>query len=234
MQLVAHRGSSKLRPEQTAAAYTLAIEQGADALECYVRLTRDGHLVCVHDRTVDRTSDGTGVVSELTLAQLSAMDFGGEAGVLTLRALLGMVADSGHSLFIETKHPVRYAGRVEAELVALLDEHGLAAPAAKDESPVVVMSFSSRAVLRVRERAPRLPTVLLVDRRWPWLRDGIADYTGPSLRLLRTDPDYVERAGHDVYCWTVETADDARFCRDIGVRWLATNDPAATRQALGD
>ncbi|WP_301182441.1 glycerophosphodiester phosphodiesterase family protein, partial [Nocardia farcinica] len=64
--VVAHRGASGTRPEHTLAAYEQALEEGADGVECDVRLTRDGHLVCVHDRTVDRTSSGTGLVSEMT------------------------------------------------------------------------------------------------------------------------------------------------------------------------
>ena len=65
-------------PEHTLAAYELALEEGADGLECDVRLTRDGHLVCVHDRTVDRTSTGTGVVSEMTLEELAEFNYGTE------------------------------------------------------------------------------------------------------------------------------------------------------------
>ena len=70
VQVVAHRGSSDAVPEHTLHAYTRAIDEGADALECDVRLTRDGHLVCVHDRRIDRTSTGRGVVSTLELADL--------------------------------------------------------------------------------------------------------------------------------------------------------------------
>ena len=73
--LVAHRGASSAVAEHTLAAYESAIKSGADALECDVRLTRDEHLVCVHDRTVNRTSNGRGVVSELDLPTLDAMDF---------------------------------------------------------------------------------------------------------------------------------------------------------------
>ena len=74
-QVVAHRGSSAAHAEHTLAAYELALEEGADALECDVRLTRDGVLVCVHDRRVDRVSDGRGVVSTLELAELAELDF---------------------------------------------------------------------------------------------------------------------------------------------------------------
>jgi glycerophosphoryl diester phosphodiesterase len=75
-EVVAHRGSSAEKPEHTLAAYLRAIEQGADALECDVRLTADGHLVCVHDRKVDRTSNGRGVVSTLELTHLERLDWG--------------------------------------------------------------------------------------------------------------------------------------------------------------
>jgi glycerophosphoryl diester phosphodiesterase len=74
--VIAHRGASAHRAEHTLAAYQLAIDQGADGLECDVRLTADGHLVCVHDRRIDRTSDGRGVVSTKTLADLRQHDFG--------------------------------------------------------------------------------------------------------------------------------------------------------------
>ncbi len=72
----AHRGSSAALPEHTLAAYLRAIDEGADGLECDVRLTRDGHLVCVHDRRLDRVSNGTGPVSRRNLAELDALDFG--------------------------------------------------------------------------------------------------------------------------------------------------------------
>ena len=67
-KIVAHRGSSRDEPEHTLKAYRRAIDEGADALECDVRLTADGHLVCVHDRRVNRTSNGGGRVSTLELA----------------------------------------------------------------------------------------------------------------------------------------------------------------------
>ena len=75
-EVVAHRGSSADVPEHTLAAYVQAVADGADALECDVRLTADGPLVCVHDRRIDRTSDGSGVVSVMTLEDLHRVDFG--------------------------------------------------------------------------------------------------------------------------------------------------------------
>lgn len=148
IQVVAHRGASEEAPEHTLAAYRKAIEDGADALECDVRLTADGHLVCVHDRRVNRTSNGRGAVSALELADLAALDFGSwknrdespdweyapggpeDTSVLTLERLLELVADAGRrvELAIETKHPTRWAGQVEERLLVLLKRFGLDSP----------------------------------------------------------------------------------------------------------
>ncbi|KAA5836139.1 glycerophosphodiester phosphodiesterase family protein [Saccharopolyspora hirsuta] len=261
--VVAHRGASAHRAEHTRGAYELALEQGADALECDIRVSRDGHLVCVHDRRIDRTSSARGVVSELTLAGMSDVDFGGwqrelpgsaddlvdwtrpepERGVLTLDELLGLLHDHPRPvrLFVETKHPVRYGGLVEHKLVALLARHGLAAPTDPEHSPVLMMSFSQSAVRRFRAAAPRVPTVLLFDRfRSSW-RNGVlppwADIAGPGIDLLREDPGFVARAaalGRDTYCWTVDDPADVDLCDRSGVRYLATNSPAATRSHLAD
>lgn len=73
--VIAHRGASDTEPEHTLAAYERAISEGADGWECDVRLTRDGHLVCVHDRRVNRTSNGTGAVSRHRLSELQGLDF---------------------------------------------------------------------------------------------------------------------------------------------------------------
>lgn len=74
-QVVAHRGASSLRAEHTLEAYRQALVEGAEALECDIRLTADGHLVCVHDRRVERTSSGRGVVSAMQLHELEEFDW---------------------------------------------------------------------------------------------------------------------------------------------------------------
>ncbi|MFJ9033016.1 glycerophosphodiester phosphodiesterase [Streptomyces sp. NPDC102274] len=151
IQVVAHRGASEDAPEHTLAAYTKAIEDGADALECDVRLTADGHLVCVHDRRVNRTSNGRGAVSALELADLATLDFGSWkdseespdwrdpefTSVLTLERLLELVADAGRpiQLAIETKHPTRWAGQVEERLLHLLKRFGLDDPTRDGRTP---------------------------------------------------------------------------------------------------
>jgi glycerophosphoryl diester phosphodiesterase len=285
-RVVAHRGSSGAVPEHTLAAYRRAIEEGADALECDVRLTADGHLVCVHDRRVDRTSNGRGVVSTLELAQLAELDFGswkdgslppeepeapdrapslplpgGGAGgarggrvpdpertsVLTLERLLELVADAGRpvELAIETKHPTRYAGRVEAELLRLLHRFGLVGgdpqrSAGGVRGPVRIMSFSQLSLRRVRQAAPSVPTVFLMERLPLRFRDGSlppgVGIAGPGIDLVRANPGFVarlHRAGHRVHVWTVDDPADVELCLRLGVDAVITNRPREVLDQLG-
>jgi glycerophosphoryl diester phosphodiesterase len=247
LSVVAHRGSSEDAPEHTLAAYRKAIEDGADALECDVRLTADGQLVCVHDRRVNRTSNGRGAVSRLELTDLAALDFGSwkregpdedpyespdqedldRTSVLTLERLLALVADAPRpvELAIETKHPTRWAGQVEARLLELLERSPVT-------TPVRVMSFSARSLHRIRAAAPHIPTVYLMQLLLPRHRDGRLPpgvrIAGPSVRILRSHPEYVERAhraGNQVHVWTVNEPGDVELCVRLGVDALITNRP---------
>ena len=101
------------------------------------------------------------------------------------------------------------------------------------------MSFSARAVRRMAQTVPGLPTVLLLDpvamRRWDAGLPRWAHTSGPGITALRQDPGYVRRCrarGHDVYTWTVDDPEDMRRCAEWGVRYLATNTPAVARQVL--
>ncbi len=257
-QVVAHRGGSAVEPEHTLAAYRGAIEDGADALECDVRLTRDGHLVCVHDRRVDRTSNGRGPVSTFELADLDELDWSVRAdawsrddpeqpdrdrsGVLTLERLCGMVADCERpvELAIETKHPTRYAGLVERRLVETLAHFGWDRPRRGASAPVRVMSFSPVSLRRLRAVAPDLPTVLLLNWMPPPLRGGRlprgVSIAGPGIHVLRAHPGYVERvhaAGRQVHVWTVNDPDDIDLCLRTGVDAVITDRPARVRARLG-
>ncbi|HEX6888333.1 MAG TPA: glycerophosphodiester phosphodiesterase family protein [Candidatus Nanopelagicales bacterium] len=274
--VIAHRGASANVAEHTLAAYELAIEQGADGLECDVRLTADGHLVCVHDRRIDRTSDGWGVVSTKTLGDLQRYDFGswiadearprrkplrerrvaarragtwpeeslirdGSGAILTLPTLLELVTSGPRPvrLAVETKHPTRYAGWVEEQLVGQLRRFGLAAPPRSDVPRVALMSFSSQAVRRFRELAPGLPRVFLMDRVPLRMRGGLLPYgariAGVDVAILRAHPEYVGRvqaSGSQVYAWTVDDPFDVELCRRLEVAAIITNRPAAVHEVL--
>ncbi|MEU1467192.1 glycerophosphodiester phosphodiesterase [Streptomyces sp. NPDC005761] len=263
IQVIAHRGASDDAPEHTLAAYRKAIEDGADALECDVRLTADGHLVCVHDRRVNRTSNGRGAVSTLELNELAALDFGswkdreeaespdwdpvpGElASVLTLERLLELLVETRAAgrplqLAIETKHPTRWAGQVEERLLHLLKRFELDVPPPDAPSPVRIMSFSARSLHRIQDAAPELPTVYLMQFVSPRLRDGRlpagARIAGPGMRIVRSHPGYIDRlhrAGHQAHVWTVNEPEDVELCIRLGVEAIITNRPKQVLAQLG-
>jgi glycerophosphoryl diester phosphodiesterase len=249
----AHRGASADLPEHTLDAYLRAIEEGADGVECDVRLTRDGHLVCIHDRRLDRTSNGRGLVSRATLAQLEGLDFMSwrtrhlarpaappPAGVLTLDRLLATVRDAGRPLrlLIETKHPSRFGGEVEHAVVRLLERYGLSKSDPTAPVQVTVMSFSPLALRRVRRLAPTLPTAMLYEV--PLLTDDLpamgSGVIGPGIALVRARPAIVARAherGLRVYVWTVNSREDVDLVLRLGVDGIISDRPAYVLARLG-
>jgi glycerophosphoryl diester phosphodiesterase len=249
-QVVAHRGASHDNAEHTLGAYVAALDEGAEGFECDVRLTADGHLVCVHDRDLRRTASQRRIVSTMELAELNDLDLASwknpwadlddEAPdrdesldrVLTLRRLLEMVADYDRRIdvAVETKHPTRYAGLVEKRVVEMLRDFGWD----RAGTPVRVMSFSYTALQRVERLAPEVPLVQLVDHAgyWPMLRRAIGKdwIVGPGIVELREHPKLgtrIARSGHDIHVWTVNTEADLQLCLDLGVKAVITDRPKA-------
>jgi glycerophosphoryl diester phosphodiesterase len=247
-QVVAHRGSSQANAEHTLGAYVAALDEGADALECDVRLTADGHLVLVHDRKVDRTANGRGIVSTMELAQLHELDFASwknpwselddeapdvdveRRKVLTLGRLIETVADYDRriELAIETKHPTRYGGLVERKLIEVLGRHGWT----DKNAPARVMSFSYVALNRVKKLAPELEVVQLVERVYNWqLTKNLLEanwIAGPGIDLLRENPRFrrrLARSGRRIHVWTVNTVADLELCVQSGVEAVITDAP---------
>ena len=255
-QVVAHRGASHDNAEHTLRAYKRAIEVGAEALECDVRLTADGHLVCVHDRNLRRTAAAKGVVSTMNLEEFDELDFASwknpwagfddeapdedpeDHKVLTLRKLLETVADSERrvELAIETKHPTRYGGLVERRLVELLSDFGWTG----DDSPVRVMSFSLTALQRVQRLAPQMRKVMLIEKahHWPVIRRTVGKdwIIGPGIGELRDHPGlgkHLRLAHREIHVWTVNTAEDLQICLDLGVTAVISDKPAYMLELLG-
>jgi glycerophosphoryl diester phosphodiesterase len=255
-QVVAHRGASHDVAEHTLGAYVAALDAGAGALECDVRLTADGHLVCVHDRTLERTAGTKGLVSVMELKDLEELDFAswksgywlgddeapdrdeGAGHVLTLRTLLETVRDYDRhvEVAIETKHPTRYAGLVEKRLVELLRDFGWE----EAGGPARVMSFSFTALQRVERLAPELRLVQLVDRprHWSIVRHAIGPdwIVGPGMTMLREHPrvgDRISESGHEVHVWVVNNEDDLRRCQRLGVSAVISDRPDLVLDLLG-
>jgi glycerophosphoryl diester phosphodiesterase len=166
----AHRGSSAAYAENTRAAYLQALADGADGIECDVHLTRDLQVVCHHDPTVDRTSDGTGPVSGYTLAELRRLDVSSWKGVripegygarteqlMTLPDLVRMLQEDGRriGLAVELKHPSPFGRKLEERVLAELlrlgwdPETSLAGNVA-----ITLMSFDPDSVRHLLDTVP--------------------------------------------------------------------------------
>lgn len=175
----AHRGASADFAEHTRAAYLRALADGADGVECDVQLSRDQHVVLLHDANLDRTSDGTGPVAERTINQLRLLDFSSWKGVripeeygprsdqfLTLPNLLDLLRDSGRDigLAIELKHPSPYQLKLEDRVLEVLRAEGWDARTSRlDNISITFMSFSPDAVRHLRKAVPPEFICQLVD-----------------------------------------------------------------------
>jgi glycerophosphoryl diester phosphodiesterase len=188
---VAHRGASAYAPEHTKAAYELAIAQGADYVEQDLAVTRDGVLICLHDVSLERTTDvetrfpdraaidpASGarrwLAADFTLAEIKTLDAGGWfdpkfAGerILTWQEAVAVVGGRA-GLYPELKAPALYAGRnvdMVAIAVAALKAGGFDRPAAAARPPLILQSFDADALRALAKALPAVPRVLLVDPR---------------------------------------------------------------------
>jgi len=234
--IVAHRGASSTRPENTISAFEEAIALGAPVVELDVRLSREGRAVVMHDPTVDRTTDGSGAVHELSVAELRALNAGrphapepvptladaletlsGRAGaVLEIKSLPGEPAfePGDESIVRETHAELERAGFV---------------------GPVLVVSFDPSSVAASKAIAPDVATALLVWRSVEPAEalshavDAGHDMVLPGARDLKAEgAGYIEaahEAGVRVGTWTVDEASEIRMFLDLGVDAVASNDP---------
>jgi glycerophosphoryl diester phosphodiesterase len=175
----AHRGSSAAFAEHTRAAYLRALADGADGVECDVHLTRDQHVVLLHDANLDRTSDGTGPVADRTLEELRLLDFSSWKGaripteyggkseqLLTLPELLDILRSAGREigLAIELKHPSPYLLGLEDRVLDVLAGEGWdPATSRLDNISVSFMSFSPDSVRHLLKSVPAEFICQLVD-----------------------------------------------------------------------
>ena len=227
--VIAHRGASAAAPENTLAAFRLAADLGADAIELDVQGTADGQLVIMHDDSVNRTTDGRGNVAELTLEQLRRYDAGVKFGP-SFRGeripLLSEVFDAvAGRLLVDVE--VKAAG-VEAAALDLIVR-------AKMADSVLITSFDAGVVARVREMAPQIPI--------GFLHEGAVDpNTAVSLRAAAYLPEVVtltadvvattRRHGLRLITWTVQTEEEARRAIRLGVDGIIADDPVLIQRML--
>jgi glycerophosphoryl diester phosphodiesterase len=217
-----HRGNPAEHPENTLASFRSAIELGVDLIECDVHLSADGELIVIHDHTLDRTTNGSGLVVQHTLGELRDLDAGGGERLPTLAEVCGLARDRV-GLCIETKQiPIPYPG-LEEKLIAQLRESGML-----DQTAVI--SFHHGRVRRLKELEPRLAVGVLEGARpidpVAILRSADADIYAPHYGAM--DPELVEQvhaAGGVVGAWTVDDAAAVAWCQVCKPDSIFTNRP---------
>ena len=223
MKIYAHRGASIDFPEMTMRAYKGAVDDGADGFECDVRVTKDNQLILWHDADMKRIASFSGRIAEMDYLEIKRH----YPEAILLEDLLELARDTKKELAIETKHPVPTGSQVEKKVMERISEED-------SQTAITIMSFSWLAIENIRRINPLQPTVALLEDRFNSLmrRFTSARYLGPSVNLLRSKPELT----HDqrkLFVWTVDDADDMRFCSDNGVEVLITNNPSFARKTLG-
>ena len=245
--IVAHRGASGMAPENTMEAFKLGVEAGADAIELDVHLTADGQLAVIHDDTLDRTTNRTGRVADLTMDEIREADagaaFAGPDGeghpfegrgltVPTLPEVLDWLPDST-GIVIEIK-----ARAASDAVVKAIADHP-----AKADGRVSVISFDEATIDRVRELDPGIRTGYLVapgqslDEAFAWAsgrgHTGVhpweADLGADPLPLLAQ----ARILGLEVGCYVVDDPGRMRFLSDTGLWGFVTDVPEVAVETLG-
>lgn len=237
-KIVSHRGFCYEYSENTMLAFSKAIEVGCDGIELDVQLSADGEIVIIHDETVDRTTDGVGLVREKTLAELKALNaygaFPNQFGfqpIITLKEYFQYVADKPIFTNIELKNNVFDYPKLEEKVIALVRSFEL-------ESRIEFSSFNHFSMLRCKELAAEIPVGLLTSS---WIV-GVGAY-GKSLGVDYINPNYafstaehvaeIKAHGLDCNTWTVNTAKLMKPLFSLNVASIITNRPDIAMEIRG-
>jgi glycerophosphoryl diester phosphodiesterase len=235
--VIAHRGASAEAPENTMAAFRLALADGADALEMDCQATADGHLVLVHDHTLDRTTDGRGPVGKMTLEAVKALDagswksprFAGER-VPTLSEACRLAREAGVGMVVEAKTPYALDPTLARRVADDLEREGVLAVS-------VIQSFDHRPLAELHAARPDVKLAPLIDAGIdavePIVRAAGAWAYLPGYEFVL--PDRVatlHRLGVAVCPWTVDDPEHMRRLIRAGVDGIITNRPKTLRRLI--
>src|SRR6185369_891236 len=242
--LIAHRGASREAPENTLAAFYLAWQQGADGIEADFRLTRDGRVICLHDRTTGRTAGVDLAADETSFDELRQLDVGSWKGpewqgehIPSLEEVLAQLPP-GKRFFIELKSGPEIMEPLRKILA---------------ESPVPyellrLLAFDWKLVAGLKEQLPGIRVCLNVDYRWSLRRFALGSSReklrailersgadGLSSRAHALDAQFtaeLHQSGKEVHVWTVDSIRSANRYRDMGVDSIMTNRPGLLSSRL--
>jgi glycerophosphoryl diester phosphodiesterase len=237
--IIAHRGDKIHAPENTLAAFRRAAENGADAIEFDVKLTADGQVIVLHDPTVDRTTNGTGKISNLPLASVKELDAGGWFSetyrgecIPTLDDVLETVGKNLHINIELTNYATPFDSLVP-KVVDLVKKHGV-------QNRMLFSSFFARNLQVTRSLLPDVPCGLLCMRgklgAWARTISWRGDYFALHPYFTDVNPGLVYRvqaAGKRVHVWTVNPEEDLKRMVGLGVDAIITDDPVLALRLLG-
>ncbi|MBN1148080.1 MAG: hypothetical protein JXA78_12550 [Anaerolineales bacterium] len=237
--IIAHRGASVYAPENTLAAFELALHQEADAIELDAKLTADGKVVVIHDERLGRTTPGNGRIKDLTLADLRKLDAGshfditfkGEA-IPTLDEVFKAVGQLT-LINVELKNYASLTDELPEKVAAVVKSHRLT-------HRVLFSSFNPLALLRIRRLIPEAPIGLLALKG----RNGAIarSWFGKLLSYQSLHPQFndatpgllsrLHRQGCKCFVFIVNQEADMRRIFEMGVDGIITDDPILARQVL--
>jgi glycerophosphoryl diester phosphodiesterase len=231
---VAHRGASGYAPENTIAAFDKGLEMKADYIEIDVQRSKDGELVVIHDTTVDRTTDGSGHVGDLTLEELRSLDAGsfkGEQFAGEKIPAFDEVLDRYHGkigILIELKAPQLYPG-IEEAVAEELKARNLDKP---ENGKIIIQSFSFESMQKMNALLPNIPIGVLTSSGLHTTDAALqefakyADFFNPSYGLVSKElVDKVHSLGMQIQSWTVRSPEAAQFLIDMKVDGIITDYP---------
>jgi len=215
--IIAHRGASAYEPENTLRSVKRALELGADMVEVDVHTSRDGHIVVIHDTTVDRTTDGKGCVKDMTLKELKRLDAGLGEQIPTLEEVIELVRGRAQ-LVIEIKVP-----GTEERVLQIIEERVM-------ENETLITSFYHPVIKRIKELSPYLRTGVIVASRPIKPAQLALDANSDALFPKHTfvDLQMVEETHKYnlvVYPWTVNTINEILPLIEMRVDGIVTNKP---------
>ena len=230
--VIAHRGASGHEPEHTMKSYELAIKMGADYIEQDLQITKDGHLICMHDNSVDRTTNGTGDVIDLTLAEIKRLDAGDGQEVPTLDEVISHFGDRT-KYYIETKRP--FNPEMDRELMRILRKHNLIGLGSQRKQ-VIIQSFSEESLQNIRNHYSDIFLVQLRSNPTLEALKGYKKYAqGVGPKFANINKAFVDAAHNEgllVHPYTINTVKDLESAKTMGVDGFFTNYPDRGRQVM--
>ena len=217
---IAHRGASAYEPENTLSSFKKALELKADGVEFDVHVCKSGELIVIHDFTVDRTTNGTGAISDLTLAELKKLRINASIEIPTLDEVLALF-DKRHFINIELK------GLHTAELVCDCIDRNVHEDKF-DYKNFIVSSFQREELERVANYNVNIPLGILteasVEQALRWAEEFSAVAIHPHFSLLTTENVALTRQkGYQMYTWTVNEFKDIQRVKKFGVNGIITD-----------